>query len=301
MKFKPSYTLAVETLLPPEEGGKPANVVVTLPITCEFEIRRAALASAQTATFRLYNLGDRTAGLIQKDWFNAIADVRAIQFSAGYMDEATTMIFNGTLKQAQTYLRPGSVDRTTEIEAFDGGAAMSNGFSLRTIAAGTQFTDLIKNLAKDLPGIGNTANIGALPGSTKRGATFVGNTWNYIFQLSGGLAVIDDKKLKILNPDEYIGEDVPEINASAGLMGSPERYLNMMRVRMIFEPKFTIGQLVSLNSSTLKKFNGLYKVMGITHRGIISPARDGERVTELVLWNGLGNSDSWTKVGDVAL
>lgn len=300
MKFNPSYSISIETLLP-DQNGAAANVVVQLPFTCEFEIRRAALASSQTATFRLYNLGAKTRDLIQKDWFNAIGDVRAIQFRAGYQGEPTTMIFNGTLKQAQSRRRPGGVDMITEVEAFDGGAAMANGFSLRTIAAGTQFTDLIKNLAKDLPNLAPTATIGALPGVTKRGATFVGNSWDYIFQLSGGLAVIDDNKLKILNPNEYAGEEIPDITSAAGLTGTPERYLNMMRVQMLFEPKFTIGQLVNLDSSDLTKFNGLYKVMGLTHRGIISDARDGERRTELTLWNGLGNSDSWVKVGDVAI
>lgn len=300
MKFNPSYSLSVETLLP-DIGGKPANVVIELPITCEFEIRRAALASSQTATFRLYNLGQKTRDLLQKDWFNALADVRAIQFRAGYEGSPTTMIFNGTLKQAQSCRRPGAVDMVTEIEAFDGGAAMANGFSLRTIAAGTQFTDLIKNLAKDLPGLAGTAAIGKMPGATKRGATFVGNTWNYIFQLSNGLAVIDDAKLKILNPNEYITADIPEISSAAGLVGTPMRYLNMMRVQMLFEPNFTIGQLVNLNSSTLTKFNGVYKVMGIMHRGLISHAKDGERRTELTLWNGLGNSDSWSLVGDTPI
>lgn len=300
MKFNPSYSLSVETLLP-DQGGKPGNVTIELPYTCEFEIRRAALASAQTATFRLYNLGEKTRDLIQKDWFNAIADVRALQFRAGYEGDPTTLLFNGTLKQAQSSQASGAVDVITSIEGFDGGAAMSNGFSLQTIAAGAQYTDIIKKLASDLPGVAATAAIGRLPGFTKRGSSYAGNTWNYIFQMSNGLAIIDGSQLKILNPNEYIGQDIPEIDSASGLLGTPQRFLNMMRVNILFEPKFTIGQLVNLKSDELKKFNGLYKIMGIHHRGIISQAVDGERRTEVTLWNGLGNSDSWVKVGDVAI
>lgn len=301
MKFNPTYSISVETLLP-EKDNKPANITVELPITCEFEIRRAALASSQTATFRLFNLGAKTRDLIQKDWFSAIQDVRAVQFRAGYGDDPTTMIFNGTMKQAQSRRASGGVDMITEIEAFDGGAAMANGSSLRTIAAGTQFTDLIKNLAKDLPGLAGTAFIGNIDGATKRGSAFAGNTWNYVFQLSNGLAVIDNAQLKILNPNEYIGQDIPDITSAAGLLGTPQRYLNMMRVTMLFEPNFTIGQLVNLNSSDLTKFNGVYKVMGINHAGrIVTSGRDAPRHTELTLWNGLGNSDSWTQVKETSL
>lgn len=299
MKFLPTYSASIETVLP-GPGGGPANVTVELPYSCEFEVRRATLASSQTATFRFDNLSEQTRGLIQKDWFD-IADVRAVQFRAGYADEPQVMIFNGTLKSAQSARRSGAKDFVTTVEAFDGGAAMANGFSLRSIAAGTQFSDLIKTLAKDLPGLGSSAFVGSFPGTTKRGAAFAGNTWAYIFQLSNGLATIDGNQLKVLNPNEYAGAEIPSITSAAGLLGTPERFLNMLRVSMLFEPKFTIGQLVSLDSSGLKRFNGIYKVMGIIHRGLISTARDGERRTELTLWNGLGNADSWVAVNPSAL
>lgn len=301
MKFNPSYSLSIETLLPSSDGDVAANVVIELPTRCEFEIRRAALSSSQTATFRLYSLDEQIRDLIQKDWFN-VHDVRAIQFRANYEGQPSTMIFNGTLKQAQSILHPGATEVVTEVEAFDGGAAMANGFSLRTIAAGTQFTDLIKNIAADLPNIVASAAIGKFPGSTKRASTYVGNTWAYIFQLTNGLAVIDNGKLLALNPSEYVGESIPVITSAAGLLGSPERYLNMMRTQMIFEPDFTIGQLMQLQSSVLTKYNGVYKVVGIAHRGVITRnGPDSERKTELTLWNGLGNSDTWTKVGDSSI
>ncbi len=298
MKFDAAYRLGVETLLP--AGAGPANVEIELPLTCEFEVRRAALSSSQTATFRIYNLGEKTRDLLQKDWFD-LSDVRAVQFRAGYGGEASTLLFNGTLKQAQSSKRPGSTDWVTTIEAFDGGAVMANGFTLRTIAGGTLFTDIVKNLARDLPGLSAQAFVGRLPGKTERGAAFAGNTWNYIFQLSNGLAFIDNGQLKILNPDEYAAGEIPSITAESGLLGTPERYLNMLRATMLFEPKFTVGQLVNMDSAGVKRFNGLYKAIGLVHRGVISVARGGERRTELTLWNGLGNSSSWVPVQEAAL
>lgn len=308
MKFIPAYALAIETAAGSlgEIGGLipsfalPSNVTIGLPFTLEFEIKRATLASSQTATFRIYNLGAKTRDLLQKDWFN-LADVRAIQFHAGYQGESPTLVFNGTIKSAQSYRRPGGVDFVTEIEAFDGGAAMANGYSLRTIAGGTQYSDIIKQLARDLPNIAKSAFVGAIPGATKRGSTFAGNTWAYIFQLTGGLATIDNGQLKILNQNEVAASSVPSITSESGLLGTPQRFLNMMKVSLMFEPKFTIGQLVNLDSKSLPKFNGAYKVVGINHRGMISEARDGERRTDLTLWNGLGNAETWTPVEEVPI
>ncbi len=298
-KFLPSYELSVETLLP-ESGGSPATVKLGLPLSCEFEVRRAALASSQTATFRVFNLGPRTRDLVQKDWFN-LSDVRAVRFRAGYEGEPTATIFNGTLKQAQSTHQGGATDWVTEVEGFDGGAAMANGYSLRAAAAGTGYADLVKTLARDLPGLARTGFVGDLPGKTARGTAFAGPTWNYITQLTTGIATIDNGQLKVLGPNEYAGEEVPSLTAAAGLIGAPQRYLNMLRVNMIFEPKFQVGQLVNLDSSGLTRFNGLYKVMGITHRGLISVSKDAPRRTELTLWNGLGGSDSWVRVPEVAL
>lgn len=300
MKFFPAYRLAVETSLP--DGAGPGNVAIELPISCEFEIRRANLSSAGAATFRLFNLGAQKRDLIQHDfpWVN-LNEIRALQFSAGYEKTPSTMIFNGYVKQAQSMKRPGGTEWITTIEGLDGGAAIANGFSLRSFAGGTLYTDLIKNLAKDLPGIAKSAFIGAIKGQTARGSAFTGNTWNYIFQLSNGLAFIDNSQLKILAPNEYAGTTVPKITSESGLLGTPERFLNMLRVTLLFEPNVAIGQLVELETLGVKKFNGLYKVVGIVHRGTISQARDGERRTELTLWNGLATSDSWTPVAETSI
>lgn len=307
MKYDPKYSLSIEVaptpVIPGSDdsiGDQPQNIVFELPIRCDFDIRRALLSSAQTATFRLYELGDRNRDLMQKDWFD-LSDIRAVQLRVGWADEAPTLIFNGTVKSAQSRRTGASEGVVTTIEAFDGGAAMANSFSLKSIAAVAITSDLIKNLASDLQGVAKSAIIGKFDGITKRGTIFAGNTWQYILQLSDGLACIDGNQLKVLNPNEYCGAQVPVINSDSGLIGTPERFKNMMRVTMLLTPQFTIGQLVSLESTTLRKFNGIYKVVGIAHRGTIALSVAGERRTELTLWSGLGDSDSWKKADEVLI
>lgn len=289
MKFLPSYRLSVEVaggsvpLGSEDTAPAGANVTVSPPYSCEFEINRAAASSSQTATFRLFNLARETRDQIQKDWFN-IADIRALQFAAGYEKEALPILFNGTVKQAQSY-RQG-VNFITEIQGWDGASAMANGYTLRSVMGGAVFSDLIKNLAADLPGL-RGAIVGQFSKTTSRGTVFAGNTWNYILQLSEGLAIIDNNRVVALNQNEVIQAEIPVITSSSGLLESPRRFNAMIQVPILFEPRLTVAQIVELRSTTNPIYNGVYKVMGFTHRGMISPTVDGERRTTVTLWDGL--------------
>lgn len=283
MKFLPAYRLNVEV--------RDGNVPIALPYSCEFEISRASASSSQTATFRLYNLNKETRNQIQKDWFT-FADIRALQFSAGYPGEMQPMLFNGTVKQAQSY-RQGE-DDITEIEGWDGASAMTNGYSLMSEAAGQSVAALLKKLAANLPGLTAESIIGLFPNLTKRGTVFAGNTWNYILQLSQGQAFIDNNQLKVLNQDEVLKSEFLVLTSASGLLDTPRRFNAMIKVPILFEPRLTVGQIVQLKSDINSVYNGAYKVMGFTHRGIISPTVDGERTTVVTLWDGLNNARNFT-------
>lgn len=299
MKFIPTYSLGVEGNVglfpvgPDDTAPLAVNLKVGPPFTVEFEINRASSSSSQTATFRLYNLAKQTRDQIQKDWFN-LADIRALQFSAGYVGEALSMLFNGTVKQAQSYRR--GTNLITEIEGWDGASAMSNGYTLRSIAGGVVFSDLLKTLAQDLPGIRKNPIVGRFDGVTKRGSVYAGNTWNYILQLSEGLAIVDNNQLKVLNQQEVIQAEIPVITQDSGLLESPVRANAMIKVPILFEPRLVVGQIVELKSSVNPVYNGAYKVMGFTHRGIISESIDGERRTDVTLWDGAKNRGGFQTV-----
>jgi hypothetical protein len=55
---------------------------------------------------------------------------------------------------------------------------------------------------------------------------------------------------------------------------------------MIFEPRFLIGQALALESFTEKNFNGVYKVIGVKHKGVISDSVCGNAITSVTLWHG---------------
>lgn len=275
MKFNRKYTLSLEV-------GGGSNVTIELPYSLDFTVRRENLASSQTATFVVYNLGERLRNLIYKDRFN-VTEFRAVQLRAGYED-FTPMIFNGTIMQAYS-VREG-VNFKTIIECYDGAYAMANSFSSVTIASGATFREILERLNSDLAGVTGQPIIGNFPTKTGRGSVYLGNTWNYIVQVSKGLASIDNNQLVVLNQNEVLSADIPVINAESGLLGSPRRMATMIEYRMVFEPRLILGQIVALESSANSLFNGTYKVVGFSHRGTISPAVAGDACTEVSLWKG---------------
>lgn len=275
MKFDRKYKLSVEV-----EGGR--NVEIELPFTCEFQVNRQSLASANTGTFVIRNLGQRTRDLIYLDKYDWTTP-RAVQFRAGY-GTFTPLILNGTVKQAFSY-REG-VDMVTVIEAWDGGFQHVNGFSSMTVAPGQSANYILNKLCADLPQIKGAPIIGDFPVTNARGEVLFGNTWQIIQQKSNGLATIDNSQVKILNNNECIEGEIPLINSDSGLLGSPRRSDAQLEFEMLFEPRFTIGQIVQLQSSTNKLFDGTYKVMGFNHKGVISPVVSGQASTSVSLWLG---------------
>lgn len=275
MKLGRKYTLAIEVA-----GGQKTEV--TLPLTLDFEVRRNSQSSANTANFRIYNLHERTRNLIYFDRYN-ISEFRAIQLRAGYQT-FTPLIFNGTVRQAYSY-REG-VNMITDIECYDGGFQMVNGFTSQTIGIGTAATEVIRSLASTLPGLTSQPIVGAFNTINKRGEVLFGNTWELISQKTGGLANIDNGQVKALQNNEVITGEIVEINSDSGLLGSPKRSDALLEFDMLFEPRLTIGQVVDLKSSTNRIFNGRYKVMGVIHRGTISDAVAGNATTTVSLWLG---------------
>ena len=290
-KFDRVYSLKVET-----DSGREANplefharfnpnefVEISRPLTVEFEINRQMFGSSQTGSFRIYNLNEKTRGLIQKDWFQVV--LRAIQFRAGYRTsdgDSLPMCFNGTVKTAYSY-RQG-VDYITEIEAYDGGWNMAYGNNVAlSQAAGLSAEKTIRKLAELLPYTTGNAIVGNFPVTNKRGEVLFGNLWDLILRKSDGKAFFDNGQVKALNYHEVIKGLLPTISSDTGLLGVPRRTKTTLEFEMLFEPRLLVGQLVKLESEN-PLFNRPWKVIGFTHRGLISESVGGECRTNVVLW-----------------
>lgn len=285
MKFIRRCELSLE-VQPNAQGVTQGNLTIPEELTIEFEISRQSLPGSQYATFRVFNLSQKTRGLIYKDPY-ALTEYRAIQFRAGYRDDPVLpLCFNGFIMSAVSYKPSGGTEVITEIKAYDGGSAMANGFMSMTVASGSSVAQMLALMAKQLPRISGTPIIGSFPTVSKRGTALFGNTWGLLLEMSGGLATIDNNQVKILNYNEAIEAEIPVINSESGLLGLPQRSTSKLDIEMLFEPRLTIGQITQLDSTANKLFNGTYKVMGFSHRGTISPAVAGPCSSSVSLFFG---------------
>ncbi len=290
-KFNRVYSLKIEVAdgvnVSPlrEEFLANKSVEITLPYTVEFEISRQTLSSAQTATFRVMGLGEHLRNSIQKDVFQ-FTQLRAVQFRAGYDSPSgkfMPIVFNGTVKTAYSW-REGTT-WITEIEAYDGGWQMANGFSVSiTQAPGVSSAQTITQLSRLLPYQAGNPIVGSFPTSNKRGEVLFGNIWDLVLQKSNGLAVIDNGQVKALNYGEVIQGDIPVLTSESGLLGSPKRTTSTLEFDMVFEPRLTLLQVVELRSMTNPRFNRPWKVLGFEHRGTISASVAGDCKTCVRLW-----------------
>lgn len=290
-KFNRVYSLKIEvddgvnTSPLREEFRANKNIEITLPYTVEFEISRQNLSSAQTGSFRVFGLGEHIRNAIQKDIFQ-FTQLRAIQFRAGYDSPSgkfMPIVFNGTVKTAYSW-REGTT-WITEIEAYDGGWQMANGFNVSlNQAPGATAAQTIAQLSRLLPYQAGNPIVGSFPTTNKRGEVLFGNIWDLILQKSNGLAVIDNGQVKALNFQEVIQGEIPIITSETGLLGSPKRTTSTLEFEMIFEPRLTLGQVVELQSKTNPRFNRKWKIIGFEHRGTISPSVAGDCITSVRLW-----------------
>lgn len=256
-------------------------LIIPNQLTLEFEIIRKNWSSAQEGKFKVYNLGVDTRESIFKDQWTK--DIRVVQLRAGYVGQPLPLIFNGQLLSCQSYRSSGSVDVITDISAYDVGLSLAGCVSTFVAPAGTSDSDKIKKLASDL---GYPAVVGNFPNKSSREEAFNGPTWKLLQQITKGKVFVDNGQILALGDDEVLDY---EITLDSGtIIGSPRRSEALVDVDVLFDPRFSPGMTCKFINSTAPWLNGIWKVQGVTHKGIISPAVAGETLTTLTLWNAAG-------------
>lgn len=273
-KFGRQYSILIDTI-------DDRTIEIKDPFTIEFSCKRNNLASANTANFKIYNLGLKTRDSIYKDKYDTLI-YRKVEFKAGYTDDAP-VIFRGNIQEASS-MRNG-VDVVTEIVAYDGGDAITNSFSAVTVEKGDSKENVLATLVNDLKNV-QGSTIGTFTETNKRGKVLFGNTATIIKNETDDNFFIDNEKAILLNRDEAIDGDILLINAQSGLLESPQRSETQLVFKMLFEPRLKVGQLIKLESQVNSLYNGSYKIIGISHTGTISQSVGGKCETTVNLWLG---------------
>lgn len=286
-KFNRCYSLKVEVaprgLDEPAPTAKDAWAELALPYTVEFSIVRNLMGSANTATFRIYNLAERSRKKIYKDRYNFV-DYRACQFSAGYNGNMA-QVFNGNVIAAWSRRESGSVDIITEIQAQES-YAMVNSFTNRTIAA-QAYRDVMLEISKDFAHMDKPL-LGAIEGQSTRPISLFGPSWKLAQSYKGDATLaIDNNRMIALRPNECIQGTIGEVSAETGLLGAPYRSDTFIEFEMVFTPEIQVGQAIKLKSLTNPIFNKKpYRVIGFQHTGTISAAVAGNARTTVQLQAG---------------
>jgi len=281
-KFQRTFKLTVQ--------GKSGNTyVISDPLTVIFDVNRRAYGSLNTGHFMVYNLGAAARGDIQYD--NAIdAEARPFQFQAGYISEGyKPILFKGTLQRALSYRDGPNI--VTEMQVLDGGEAVQKAQIERTRNypwdPATEIRQIISLMNPHGVTVGALGSIVQNMRAT-RGVTWIGSVWDVLCKVAaakGGYACIDLQKVYIMAQNDALAIPgaIPQLDASTGLIGTPRRSGWILDAEMIFEPRVQLMQALKVVSSVNPNINGTYAVQAISHRGIISQAKDGGVVTAMSL------------------
>jgi hypothetical protein len=288
-KFNRQYEIAIS--LP---GQTDEFISIANPFTIEFEVIRNLLGSSNKATFRIYNLSPITRDKIRKDSWS-LSVIRPIAFKAGY-NQKLSNVFVGNISTAFSY-REG-VDYITQIECFGGSAALTNSFVSKQFRRGATLKTVMRSMLDELKSKGiQPGAVGDYTEELSRGNSFVGNTAQVVQEISGGGMFIDNGKAHILKDDEVLKGELRTITSELGVLETPILEYTGVNLKIIFEPRFIIGQKVALDLKTFQNFNsrvinprtkqvyGEYKITQIQHSGIISEAVAGSATTSLALKN----------------
>ena len=296
VKFNRNYRLTIQNLddtqvIDLQGGGSstanlnPQATVIEYPITCMFSIKRGITSSPNSLDIQIYNLSETTRKNIFQDRGNYFSSSkgnvtnRKIILEAGYGDKLYE-VFRGNIFEAGSTRR--GPDILTYINARDGAYDTNLAQAFQTISAPVTKKQLIEVLAAQFPNL----KIGAIAddGITfNRPVACSGNVWETIKTYCGKDAFIDLEKVYYLRDFDIIEEQDIVIDATSGLLDTPNRQDAGLFVTTLFEPTAAIGRAVQLKSTIMPEYDGRYKIGSIAHDCTMSGSVGGESRTTLGL------------------
>jgi hypothetical protein len=280
--------------IPLYRQGKNA-LVIEPPFTIEIDVNGSINLDGNTANISIYGLNESTRRRLFQNRFNipVVEDgkkyYRIVVLEAGYKKNIYP-IFNGTLINGYS-VREG-VDQITHLSCQSSAMGLYNSFINKSYNANTKQIEVINDIIQQMTKYGDlqkgaiTPNLDA---TFNEAITIMGESYNVLTQF--GLDVfINAGKINVLQLNEAIGKlglQIPIISAETGLIGTPiisdEGYVI---VNTMFEPTIKLANMVQLESETASFFNGKYKVMSVSHKGVLSTTKAGKLITTLKLWSG---------------
>ncbi len=268
-------------------------ITVAYPYTLRLSISNGInFGNVSQGNFQLLNLSQEVQAKLWKDNFN-INKYVTMWVYAGYGNQMP-LVYMGDISECYSYREEGAVDWITEIKADDGTYLIQYGVANTGFIAGTKFNNILEALLVDTP-----TKVGYITSKIpplKRDRTFIGQTLDILGREYGGYEIFVDKgELNILDENEVVPSDIQVITAESGLLGSPRRSEQYLNCTMLFEPGIKLAQAVNVLSDSIPWINNIYKVVGVSHQGVISAVESGKLTTTLQLFLGSAPFDELQK------
>lgn len=300
-KFYKTYSIKFEIGTLDFKRDEPIEITqtiyVTYPLTAEFAIGRSISSATNSAQVRIYNLEEDKRRWLYKDEVDIHTFIRMTIY-AGYNGELSE-IYRGSVNSCYSIRNGGDPDFVTVIDSCDAVLDMYLGKVSRSYDGMAEPQNILNDIGStlyDLKISFISPNIEFSPKS--RSSNVSGKTVEKLRELSvdtyGNQTMsIDNGEIYFLVPDNDIIEKfgVLQIDRDHGLLGSPRRRNSYITAEVLFEPKARLNQIALLESSTVPWLNQAYKIMGVSHNGVISGSKDGALTTTLDLFVGLGEWD----------
>tara|TARA_R110000744_G_scaffold185884_1_gene305271 strand:- start:10452 stop:11303 length:852 start_codon:yes stop_codon:yes gene_type:complete len=251
------------------------TIVITPPLTVNFTITRRYSSSLNTMQLSIKNLGKALRDVIFQDFFDDKSN-KQIRFYAGY--DNLSLLFEGSIFEA--YSSREGVDITTHITGKDGDWDVKNTYTYQTLEKGKTVKDVLEFLSSSFTGL-KQAVIGDFPEVLQRPVTLNGSTYELLKQYSDGKVFIDNNRIFALQLNEGIEGELLVVNKETGILTTPRRTAGIIQVQTLFEPRLTISQFATLESEIEPVYNGVYKILGLVHQGVISEAVGGQCITTI--------------------
>lgn len=232
-----------------------------------FTIEKTIAQSANKGVIRIWNLSEASRSNIKaKD---------KIIVRAGYADEGTANLFFGDI-QIVTDTKE-SVERITEIEAYDGQYAIQNSDISCSFGAGTAVQTVFE-VIREAIGLPLVNQGIVLSGSYAGGYSFVGkakDALTEVLKYAGYNWSIQNEQIVIYSKDIALQKTGLNISPNTGLIGSPqvinntdtdqtkdENVLKRWGVKSLLFPQLVPGAIVQISSLEI---NGFFKIDTVTY------------------------------------
>lgn len=225
-----------------------------------FEICKTITAEPNPAKIGIFNLNESNRNSILTKYYN-----KAV-LSVGYED--MRVIYAGDIVQSEVFKKGG--DTIVELECGDGAKDITFARVNTTLAAGANDSTILNESLKTMTG--TNQGIIALPNSRTlpRGRVLVGNARDILDKIAINNDAnwsVQDGTLVMLPADNVLADNEGYVlSKDTGMIGSPERTNNGLKITCLLNPNLKIGGLVRVES-ILKQFNGDYKITELTHKG----------------------------------